>query len=464
MGMDAAAQVVDKLASLPSTTDPFLYLSEVLQAQLFPRGSQPTIDGLYFLSALLAMIEVFVIISLVMRWWKKSGWVFRYDPSLKLIKPHGSVSWTLVALLATARNFILAYLFRLEIFSLKRYIVLEVLLFRYIQLLQGHPRADSGYFFFVSWQVKLLGAYPCKIELTRASHRAPVWIAGSVAIWSVGASLVLHLYATGHNVQKAAICLDVLGVTTPCIVVGVALPLTIKGGAAYGDMVRAYRALEENLARQSATWTPGTTFEPVWLLPDLPLFETLSMNLVRLGRYARASYIFYTIATAFLGLALLTVGSYYLVRLRRVLARSTEAVAQSDGHKRVRRSLNSLILFLAAFTLLDVASFVISVLGAVNPLISGDALILVPLWLYACIGVPCAILLIRGAYHADRNDQPESTSDNRRQPKTSRGDNGVGSRSTNIRERGTDSVTVTVVVDVLVDRDDDAEAKEKVPF
>ena len=173
--------------------------------------------------------------------------------------------------------------------------------------------------------------------------RASVWVAGSIAIWSIASSLVLHLAATGRSVDKMALFVNVAGIATPLVVVCVAVPLGVIGGRFYSRTLGDYLRIQENLAVQARRWTPGTEFDVSTLVPEIPLFESLLSNIDGLGKFARSTYIFFSVASLSLLCVITSVGGYFLITLRRVLSRSNAMFttgAKDEGHKRVKRSLN----------------------------------------------------------------------------------------------------------------------------
>ncbi|GAA5997986.1 hypothetical protein JCM5350_001826 [Sporobolomyces pararoseus] len=426
--MESLLDQLSELRHLPSTVNPYRFLASKLASEILPQVPKSAINQLYFVAATLAVVAVFALISLGLRCRRKIFWVFRYDSRLRLIQPHGAVSWTLVSLVSI--------------------ILLEVLVARYIGLWQGHPTSDTGYWIFTAW--------------------ASVWVAGSIAIWSIASSLVLHLAATGRSVDKMALFVNVAGIATPLVVVCVAVPLGVIGGRFYSRTLEDYLRIQENLADQARRWTPGTEFDVSTLVPEIPLFESLLSNIDGLGKFARSTYIFFSVASLSLLCVITSVGGYFLITLRRVLNRSNAMFttgAKDEGHKRVKRSLNSLILILVAFVLLDAGCFVVSAFGAVHPLSfsstqSSTALTLSTLYLFCLLGLPCSIILVIGAYHAapseEKGHHPSSHS-------LSEGRRGVSGnkRSTGQGKDEIGSAVVTVVVDIHVDEGDVVDVEEE---
>ncbi|GAA5966566.1 hypothetical protein JCM3765_000962 [Sporobolomyces pararoseus] len=410
--MESLLEQLSELRHLPSTVNPYQFLASKLSSEILPHVPKSAINQLYFIAATLAVIAVFALVSLGLRLRRKIFWVFRYDSRLRLIQPHGAVSWTL--------------------FSLVSIILLEVLVARYINLWQGTPHSDTGYWIFTAW--------------------ASVWVAGSIAIWSIASSLVLHLAATGRTVDKGALFVNVVGITTPLVVVCVALPLGIIGGRYYSRTLDDYLRIQENLANQARSWTPGTEFDVSTLVPDLPLFESLLANIDHLGQFARSTYIFFSAATISLLCVITSVGGYFLITLRRVLNRSNAMF-----------TTGSLILILVAFVLLGAGCFVVSAFGAVHPLSfsstqASTALTLSTLYLFCLLGLPCSIILISGAYYAASSEKDPSQSMSER-----RGNSGT-LRGTKRGGQGKDeigSAVVTVVVDIHVDEGDVVDGEEE---
>ncbi|GAA5847701.1 hypothetical protein JCM3766R1_000735 [Sporobolomyces carnicolor] len=378
---------------------------------------------MYFLAGVLGLVAGLALASLAIRLYRQNCWIFRYDSRLRLIKPHGAVSWT--------------------IFSLFSIALLEVLVSRYIDLWNGKPRLDTGYWIFTAW--------------------ASVWVAGSIAIWSIAASLLLHLAASGEKVRNAALFVNAAGIITPLVVISIAVPLGVIGGNEYRSILLDYGTICRALAVSAESWKPGDELDVASLARLVPTFQSLLSHVDRLGEFARSSYIFYAAASFVLGATIASVGGYFLFTLSRVFRQTNAVLAGSveDGQRRVRRSLSSLVLILVAFTLLDAGCFAVSVYGSIFPLsLSGTkistSLTIGSLYLFAFLGLPCAILLVYGAYHAEGRSKATS------HVATGRFRDGRSSQRNAFREAEISSAVVTVVVDIHVDGDDAKDDEEKV--
>jgi len=354
---------------------------------------------------------------------------------------------------------------------------------------------------------KLDPLHPKIIEsmLTFKGNRASVWIAGSLAIWSIAASLVVHRSAVGHNIKHSAMVINILGIGTPLAVLAVALPIGILGGRSYERVLTSTRTIVQSLEAKGQAWSPGDSFTLASLASDAPAFQKLVTDIESLGSYAKSTYTFYSVAALALLIALLSIGSYYIFTLRRLLSRSSSSFdpgfTSSPAHKRVKRTLDvsncsllaridfkltsflsqSLIMILFAFSLLAGGCFAVSVYGAINPLLLNrtsvsTAVSVAPLYLFAVLGLPCAILLVRGALGARESDKQiveslskqdrERESSSRRKldgKPTSKNIAGLSRWREDDEDYTTESGlnTVVVTIDVQVQVDEEFEMSEK---
>jgi hypothetical protein len=53
--MEAFTALVEKLESLPESTNPYSYLADSLTAQILPNPGRSTINQMYFIAAVLAL-------------------------------------------------------------------------------------------------------------------------------------------------------------------------------------------------------------------------------------------------------------------------------------------------------------------------------------------------------------------------------------------------------------------------
>jgi len=104
------------------------------------------------------------------------------------------------------------------------------------------------------------------------------------------------------------------------------------------------RTIVHSLRAKGQAWSPGDSFSLASLASDAPAFQKLVKDIDDLGSFARSTYLFYSVAALALLVALLSVGSYYILTLRRLLTRSTTSFdpgfTQSPAHKRVKRTLD----------------------------------------------------------------------------------------------------------------------------
>lgn len=180
----------------------------------------------------------------------------------------------------------------------------------------------------------------CRADLSEL--RASVWVAGSIAIWSIAASLLLHLAASGEKVRNAALFVNAAGIITPLVVISIAVPLGVIGGNEYRSILLDYGTICRALAVSAESWKPGDELDVASLARLVPTFQSLLSHVDRLGEFARSSYIFYAAASFVLGATIASVGGYFLFTLSRVFRQTNAVLAGSveDGQRRVRRSLS----------------------------------------------------------------------------------------------------------------------------
>ncbi|GAA5895057.1 hypothetical protein JCM8208_000100 [Rhodotorula glutinis] len=395
---DAQADLLKLLASLPPSEDPYSAVAGYLRDQIFPTVPYSAICQLYLIAAALGLAAVLIVASLVIRWRKGGFWLVRLQQTPRMVRPHWSVSWSLIAAVML--------------------VLFEVFIGYATEYYHKKPNERFGWWFLLPWGV--------------------AWWGGQSAAWSLGASYILHEFAsTGHSVSFLAACSNVFGLVVPVAYFGTVLPLVIIGGSAYSGMIGQYRAADELLAQASAAWKPGQRVNILSLAPAMPILERLVAEFEKFERFFRAAFIFYGATAVVLVTCLVSIASIYLISLRRVLSTTRSELASTSGSStfirrpqqaQVARTLRSLLLTILAFSFLGTVFVIDAMLAASDPrALASDSLraqilILLPLYAFAVFGLPCAVLLFLSARGATGSEDASG--------------GGSGSHSYSARARG----------------------------
>ncbi|GAA6063690.1 hypothetical protein JCM10212_003357 [Sporobolomyces blumeae] len=388
----------DALASIPPGSNPYRFLSDALTELLLPRQPESVIIQLYILAALIALSGVLALASLSLRAWKGVFWVCRFQRNLGLLRPHASISWSLVSVIAI--------------------VFLELFIACYVRMFQGRPYSFCGYPIFTVW---------CSL-----------WCTGFVATWSISSSLIVHLHSRGNDVRRWSKACNVVGIVAPIVYLAVLLPVGFIGGKAYHDVLVAWRKVKDSLESAAQGWSPGQGFSLGEISPALPDLQGMVKNVVKLAKYARIAYILEAVTVAILLVAMVVTGSTYLYILRQTICQNQtwfnrDSLSRHTTDRRVRRTLNSLIATLVAFTFLCVGYFAFAIYGSLNPLALNhtsvaSVLALVPLYIFAILGLPCSIILVRGAWDARASDKKIAKSEEKLQMRNATASVGGGVR------------------------------------
>ncbi|GAA5885759.1 hypothetical protein JCM6882_007556 [Rhodosporidiobolus microsporus] len=369
-------QLLELLSSLPPDTNPYLALSSFLKAQLFPAVGESASIQLYVIAALLGITTLLVLVSLGLRWKKGIFWVARVQDSPRLVRPHATISWALVAVVML--------------------VFFEVLVSRELKFFNKEVDRNFAFWILLVWGIS--------------------WVGGHVAAWSLGVSFLLHLHATNPDfaMQRYASFANIAGFGAPVVYAAVLLPLGILGGIHYRNALDLFKQIDDLLLAGARTWTPGTSFNILSLTPGLPILEEMQKEIDSFSRWFRATFIFYAVTAAFLVLYLVVIAVLHLSSLRRMLKATAHELSSSNNfkpdarapryrdhqQKRVHRTLQSLAITIAAFSFLGLFFCAIAITSAISPLSlitspsRSQAVAIGPLWTFAVFGLPCAVLLV----------------------------------------------------------------------
>jgi len=169
-----------------------------------------------------------------------------------------------------------------------------------------------------------------------------VWLTGYVAIYSIATSLVVHLRASGRNVQTLTILTNVIGLGFPLVFLCITLPVSLVGGHAWGTAIRHHEQLQRFLLGAAEQWSPGEGLDLSLLLNALPIVDDISANLKRMTDLRLLYYITFDIGCGLTLLAYFFVGGFYVRVLRQslTLTRVDTGGSLNEGQKRVKRTMN----------------------------------------------------------------------------------------------------------------------------
>ncbi|BGP39602.1 hypothetical protein JCM10449v2_003553 [Rhodotorula kratochvilovae] len=372
----AQAELLALLASLPPDTNPYDAIGVYLRDQLYPTVPQSATYQLYGLAGALGTAAILIVISLLQRWQKGIFWVVRMQQQPRMVRPHWSISWSLIAFVMIA--------------------FFEVFIGFATEFFHKELNPDFAYWFLIVWMF--------------------AWWGGQTAAWSLAVSYILHLYAsTGRNVSYLAFASNLFGLATPVVYIAALLPLAVIGGHSYSASIRTLQEIERLLAQASAGWTPGDAVSIISLAPALPLLDEMVDNINVFLRYFRIVFIYFCVTAVVLVMCLVGIATVYLTSLRRVLATTRQDLSGSTGSStfvrrpqqaQITRTLRSLLLTIISFSFLGAVFALTSILAALSPraLVSSplraQILILLPLYAFAIFGLPCALILVLRARDA----------------------------------------------------------------
>ncbi|GJN88957.1 hypothetical protein Rhopal_001928-T1 [Rhodotorula paludigena] len=305
----------------------------------------------------------------------------RWHQQPRMILPHGSISWSIIA-------FVMLVFF-------------EVLIAVTIQFFNKEANSAFAYWLCIVWLF--------------------AWLGGQTAAWSLFASYVVHKSRkTDSSCTRLAAAANILGPGSQVVYTAILLPLACLAGSSYSSAIGHYRQLNGVLGQGSAAWQPGQSVSIVSLAPALPTLQAMLDNFDLFLVRFRNTFIFYAITAALLTLALVSIALVHLTSLRQVVratgrdlsnARESSGIQHREQHRQVERTLQSLILTIVAFSLLGTLFTITAILALTSPrsLISSptraQVMILLPLYAFAVLGLPCAVLLVLRAWEAGPSDE-----------------------------------------------------------
>ncbi|GAA5990825.1 hypothetical protein JCM10908_000035 [Rhodotorula pacifica] len=370
------AQLLQRLSHLTRDENPYLAVKDFLRDQLFPDVPASAIYQLYALAGLLGICGLNILVSLIWRARKGAFWLFSMQQSPRLIRPHVVVAWSSIALIMI--------------------IFLEVFIALTIQFLHRNFYGGFAYFFFTVWFFAFWG--------------------GQTAAWSLGVSYIVHRHATSAQSRAWPVyAANILGPAVPIVYLAVLLYLAIPGGNDYSRAIDIAREVEAQLMQRAEVWVPGQVFSVLSLAWAMPLLQREAAHFENFLGSFKSVYTFFATSASLLVCALVSIAGVYFAAIRSGLtvprfASAVETpttgsqVCLSPQQRRVKQTLMNLRLTIILFMSLGVLFVIDAALAASSPIsfvrspLRAQVLILLPLYTFAILGLPCSILLLHAAY------------------------------------------------------------------
>ncbi|GAA5965593.1 hypothetical protein JCM3765_004746 [Sporobolomyces pararoseus] len=363
--------ILSGLSNLPSGTNPYLWIADLIKRTSNPKFSRSGRNQLYLIAGLLSLDAILVLVSLILRFRKNQLWLFRKRKSLILPNQINLV--------------ILLGLFILGL------VILLVLSF--VRAIEGAYLTYLGYLIFL---------FPIFAE-----------IAGEIIVWSFAASFIVHLESTKTTAQpldKWILASNILGISVPLLHIASFIPLDVLGGNCYASIVRTMKEIQQTLLIESTKWTPGELFNLGNLLPLQPLFIQLEGHYKKFKAWWIAVYVFHTVVTSLLMLSLLAVTIPYLYSVRKLILRGKQGLIEAGRGaillEQAQRAWNILVVAMSLFFLIAFVTFAFSLLALIKPLDQAESVILASFWINALLASLLAGLLLLHTIQSPRPDPP----------------------------------------------------------
>ncbi|GAA6051736.1 hypothetical protein NBRC10513_001910 [Rhodotorula toruloides] len=390
MSLAAAAQaeLLDQLSHLPKDQNPYLAIAAVLRNKLFPTVPDSAIYQLYLVAAALGALH-------------RASRTGVAGPAVGEGHLLGSPNAAAAAHDSTPlEHQLVAHRLRDALF--------EVVIVHAVQFYRQETNKAFGYVFLLVWFV--------------------AWLGGSAAAWSLGVSYILHVQATTQrSVEHLAMISNVAAVVVPIVYLSILLPFACLAGRGYSDAIEVFRAIDNQLTIQAATWKQGDAFSPFELALMLPLFQKMVDHFEIFLQWFKPTFIFYGGTALLLTMGLVSIAYVHLSSLRRLLQSTRQNSPNLQGpnasmsmsrrvqHKRVEQTLRSLLLTILLFSFLGLLFFAVSIYAATSPeslitsSVHSQLIVLLPLYALAVFGLPCAVILVLRAH--DANAAEEATTE-----------------------------------------------------
>ena len=116
-------------------------------------------------------------------------------------------------------------------------------------------------------------------------------LVGELVIWSMASSYLGHLHSlqsTKRPLERWIKACNILGIATPIVHLAAFLPFDVIAGRRYARVVMLFREIDDWLLVQAQTWSPNSSFDLADLMPVVPLFEKLQVQILTLKPIMRS--------------------------------------------------------------------------------------------------------------------------------------------------------------------------------
>ncbi|BGO99382.1 hypothetical protein NBRC10513v2_003480 [Rhodotorula toruloides] len=356
-------QLLQLLGSLKPGENPYEAIEGFLRSYVTPPVPSSFRTQLLVVAAILAICLLLVLASFVVRIKQRTFWLVHRGEAPDLWRPHFSVTWSLWAAVLL--------------------VLLETLIFETLRFLDGKPtRSYIG--------LATFGLYPS-------------WYGGFTAAWGITVSFALHLHALGFNAQidRLAPLINLAAILCPSIFTGAIFPPAALATSHFAKGVDKLEQIEAFLKTKARTYEGE--FSIADLSPALPLLQRLQDEFDGFLEWFGIAFGVFAGSGCFLVPLLSIIAAFYLYSLRRVLQQTARLGAETGASelsqtKLMRRTYTNLLMTICAFTfiggILTVLAFIIcrDPRGMLQP-IRSQVYTLVPMWCFAILGLPTALLL-----------------------------------------------------------------------
>ncbi|BGP07678.1 hypothetical protein JCM10049v2_003518 [Rhodotorula toruloides] len=356
-------QLLQLLGSLKPGENPYVAIEGLVHSYLTPPVPSSFRTQLLAVAAILALCLALVLASFGVRIKQRTFWLVHRGEAPDLWRPHFSVTWSLWAAVLL--------------------VLLETLIFETVRFLDGHPM--RGYIGLATF-----GMYPA-------------WYGGFTAAWGITVSFALHLHALGFNTQidRLAPLINLAAIVCPVIYTAAIFPPAALATSHFAKGVDRLAQIQAFLRTKAATYEGG--FSIADLSPAFPLLQPLQDEFNGFLKWFGIAFGVFAGSGCFLVPLLSIIAAFYLYSLRRVLQQTARLGAETGASglsqtKLMRRTYTNLLMTICAFSfiggILTVLAFIIcrDPRGMLQP-IRSQVYTLVPMWCFAILGLPTAILL-----------------------------------------------------------------------
>ncbi|BGP24279.1 hypothetical protein Rt10032_c03g1595 [Rhodotorula toruloides] len=360
---DYKVQLLQLLGSLKPGENPYVAIEGLLRSYFTPPVPPSFRTQLLIIAAILAVCLILLLASFVVRIKQRTFWLVHRGEAPDLWRPHFSVTWSVWAAVLL--------------------ILLEMLLFGTLRFLAGKPtRSYIG--------LATFGLYPS-------------WYGGFTAAWGITVSFALHLHALGFDSQidRLAPLLNLSAIVCPLMHTAAIFPPAALATSHFANGVVRLEQIQAFLREKVATYQGE--FSIADLNPALPLPQPLQDEYDAFLKWFGIAFGVFAGSGCFLVPLLGIVAALYLYSLHRVLLQTARlggevGTSGSSQTKLMRRTCNNLLVTICAFTSIGGILTVLAVIicrdprGMIQP-IRSQVYTLVPMWCFAILGLPTAILL-----------------------------------------------------------------------